>query len=157
MSFAWPSSLLYKGVTKRGVGGEGLVTRLHVGILIFILLLDHHSLYTYRLLLHQLKILPDRKVNKLHINWQSEPSHGQVMKIEIGDVYRYIWYVRLNPEVVARCSGVGCRVRSHDSCFAPFFPSPFFSPILLSLFPFLSFAFMLAPPLQCSRLFLEYH
>ena len=72
----------------------------------------------------------------------------------------YIWYVRFYLEAIGGACRVGGRryffFLPHFFFSFPFFPFPFFSP-LLSLFSLLSiFPFKLAPPLQCSSIFLVY-
>ena len=95
---------------------------------------------------------------------------SQVIKIEICDIYMYSTYVRIYPPGVVAIGGWlqsgRSRVRSLLWNSGGFFLSPFlyfslsFSPFPLFLpsLPFISppsfFPFMLAPPLQCSSIFL---
>ena len=107
----------------------------------------------------------------IYNSWRSERSecsHSQVIKIEICDIYMYSTYVRIyTPGGSHRRLAAEWKVAGSspavELCFfslslffilLSFFPFPLF----LSSLPFISppsfFPFMLAPPLQCSSIFL---
>ena len=63
--------------------------------------------------------------------------------------------MRMRGDTIATLSVCRLRGRGFDSRIGTFFFTPFFfSPFFLSHFFPLSFSFMLAPPLQCSSIFL---
>ena len=100
--------------------------------------------------------------------WRSERSHSQVIKIEICDIYMYSTYVRIYPpggshrQLAAEWKVAGSSPAVElwgfflSLLFFPlsFSPFPLFLPSLRFISPPSFFPFMLAPPLQCSSIFL---